>query len=200
MKYLFFDLETTSIYPNAEILEFGYLIVDENFKCTSMQDIFCMPLREVPAGATAVNGLTRAKLQFLSDGAEFFQRADYIREVMSQPDIIVCGYNSTAYDLRVLAHNLVNAGTEPVDIAKHIDLLPTIRQAKLGLKNNQLGTVYRNALHLMNITPAASQNIFKDWCSQFQITSNASLHGALFDSYVTAFCMFAYTINGVKFE
>lgn len=201
MNYLFFDIEATSKFPtNAQVLEFAYIVVNEEFRPLEMKDMFFAVDREVPQSSVEVHGLTRQKLMFLSEGHEFYESAEEIRNLFYREGLCSVGYNSLTYDIKALNNNFVNAGVLPLENIKHIDVYSHIRNQPLNLPNKKLGTMYSYALHTMGISKQGASELFTRWCDTFGYTANCNLHGALYDSFVTAFTMFALRAGGMKFE
>lgn len=188
MLHLFFDLETTSMYPtNADILEAAYIVVDDDLNPLEMYDKYYAIEREVPQGASAKTKLTRAKLDFLSDGREFFMGAEDLRARLMREGYILHGYNSATYDIPVLNRNLTNAGVDALADYVHEDVFHMAKRAKLNTPNNQLETVYNHALEKLGTNRTGGEQIYLKWAKQFGMeNARVGAHGALYDSFMTA--------------
>ncbi len=190
MKTLYFDLETTSKYVNtAEILEFAYIIVDPqvSIEPIEMGDLYFYPDRPIPPSATACNGLNMAKMEFLSSGVKFYQKAQFIRDLMSRSDINIAGYNSRSYDLPILQNHLDQSGVPRIQLSnQHIDFCQKLRKSDLKVSNHKLGTMFKFVCSQLNATKLEMDDMFISWCSKCGISNpTTEAHGALYDSFMT---------------
>ncbi len=202
MKTLYFDLETTSKYVNtAEILEFAYIIVDPevSIEPIEMGDMYFYPDRPIPASATAVNGLNMIKMELLSKGVKFYQKAKDIRDLMSRTDINIAGYNSRSYDLPILQNHLDQSGVERIKLSgQHIDFCRIVPKFNLGTPNHKLGTLFKFVCDKLNASTKDMDEMFISWCSQCGIANpSTKAHGALYDSFMT-YMVYLY-LNGNGF-
>lgn len=137
MDFIAFDLETTGTVAGVDqIVEIG-AVKYENFIPTGTYSTLVNPRRSMPAGATAVNGITDDMLvgkPFVEDLLESFTE--------------FCG------DLPLVAHNApFDSQFLKSDIVKHeipgpsgviLDTLPIARKVFPGLANYKLGTLVQH--------------------------------------------------------
>ena len=137
MRFIAFDLETTGTVPGIDqIVEIGAV----RFNNGLVEDVFSTlvdPLRSIPPGATAVNGIT-------DDMLIGKPKIDSLLEAFAD----FCG------DLVMVAHNApFDAQFLISDIKKHempaprgivLDSLPISRKVLPGLANYKLGTLVQH--------------------------------------------------------
>lgn len=193
-KKIFIDIEATSVYPSAKILEFGYIIVDadsEPFSLIDMGHWYFTPENEVPYSSVAIHGLNKAKLQILSKNKMFYELAQQVRDKISECDVIA-GYNSNFYDLTVLNNSFDNAGVKRLDPQhKTQDLCKQIPGFKFKTADNRLETVYKYIVNQLGFTLDDMSKLYQEYVSMFNVeNAGTSAHGALFDTFMT---MIVYT-------
>lgn len=199
MLTVYFDLETTSKWANnANILEFGYILVDpeKDINPIAMGDMFFYPDAEVPASVSAINGLNKTKLGFLSGGKQFYQCASEVHRILTEGSPALAGYNSKAYDLPVLQRHLANSGVDmlPKDL-KHIDFCSSLRRSKINVPNHKLGTMFQWVATQLNATEQDLQQLYLEWCKKCEISNpTTTAHGALYDSFMT-YILYTYLIG-----
>ena len=104
-KALIFDTETTGLSTeSSKVLEFAYMLLDHETGNVEHDVMYFNTDEEVPAAASIVNGLTRAKLGSLSSGLYFDERLEEMREVFHKADILV-GHNIKSYDIPLMMSN-----------------------------------------------------------------------------------------------
>lgn len=199
MLTVYFDLETTSKWANtANILEFGYILVDPQKDITpiAMGDMFFYPENEVPASASAINGLNKTKLGFLSGGKQFYQQAELVRKILTENNPVLAGYNSKAYDLPILQRHFADSGVPMIpENQKHIDFCRVIKSFKLGTTDAKLGTLFKWVTAQLGTTEHELQELYVGWCYNCGIPNpNTTAHGALYDSFMT-YIVYTYLIG-----
>lgn len=183
-KYLFFDLETTSKYwTHAKILQISYFLLDDSFEVLEVFNQYLLPDEEVPPSATAVNHLTRNKLQFLSKGVVLEDIAPKLFEVFNDPDTIICGHNSDVYDIPILQRELDNAGVDHLEIPadRRLDTLPIMRQKLVGATSRTLSAATSYVLSKFGIKQSDINEMFTSITGETEF----GYHGALYDAFMT---------------
>lgn len=108
-KHLIFDLEASGLSTQtANILEFAYIIWDDEQSSLEHGRQYFMTDDEVPYGASKVNGLTKARLDVLSSGMYFEDYVDSIKALFATADVIV-GHNVISFDMPMLSHSCQRA-------------------------------------------------------------------------------------------
>lgn len=181
---IFFDLETTSKYWNhANILQVGYIKLSPTSDVLEVYNQFVVPENEVPPSASAVNHLTRNKLIYLSNNQTLGDIADKLFREFSNPDNIICGYNSNVYDIPILQRELNELGYDNIDITpdRRIDLLPIMRKKLVNATSHTLSAASGYVLTHFGIKQSEINKLFcKTTGSQ-----DTQFHGALYDSFMT---------------
>lgn len=189
-KYIFFDLETTGLNHDCDILEFGALIFDKEFHLQQVVNQYYL-CDDIPAGATKVNGLTPMKLQ-LYKAVDWDTYAKEIFDLVSEKDVFLCGHNIEFYDMEVLKHGLERAGFnwQPKP-GKILDTYKLYRQNYSG--SGQLAAVTNRALAELGISMAELERMFRDspLISEKIVDKNALFHNALFDSFCSFVSFYA---------
>jgi DNA polymerase III subunit epsilon len=137
MRFIAFDLETTGTVPGVDqIVEIGAVLFN-NFEVESVFSTLIDPRKSIPAGASAVNGISNEM-------------------VIGKPLIenILPSFADFAQDLPLVAHNApFDAQFLLADINKHelaaprgivLDTLPIARKVFPGLPNYKLGTLVQH--------------------------------------------------------
>ena len=157
--YVIFDLETTDFNVNyAEIIEIGAIKVRDR-KVIDTFDTLVKPDFDIPASATAVNGITN----------KMVENAPYIYDVLDDflsfigEDVLV-GHNITTFDMNVL-----------YDYIADIKGIP--------FSNNFADTLYISR----NLMPELDSHSLSSICEAFSVDSSTA-HRALADCYLTKAC------------
>jgi DNA polymerase-3 subunit epsilon len=137
MKFIAFDLETTGTVPGVDqIVEIGAVLFN-NYEVESVFSTLINPQRSIPAGASAVNGITDDM-------------------VFDKPIIedILPSFAEFCQDLPLVAHNApFDSQFLLTDIKRYevlaprgvvLDTLPIARKVFPGLPNYKLGTLVQH--------------------------------------------------------
>lgn len=182
MRYVFFDLETTGVKRTSDVLEFGALVFDENLKLIEVRNQY-YKCDDIPAGATAVHGLTPIKLQ-MYNAVDWESAANEVYQLVNSPDVILCGHNVVGYDIPVLKNNLEMAGIswEP-DYTRTIDTMKLYNAKYSGSKSLQTATATAASKMSTNIRKIEEMFRSSPLIAEKIIDKTAMFHNALFDSY-----------------
>lgn len=182
MKYLFFDLETTGLRRDSDILEFGGLLFNNELKLIKVLNTY-YNCDDIPASAINVHGLTPIKLQMFN-AVDWESDAEYIFDLVAADDVILCGHNIISYDIPVLVSNLERSGFSlDIDKLKVIDTMRQYADAYPGSKS--LSAALATAAKANNSSIAEVKSLFQ---SSTPITNkiadkSAFFHNALFDAF-----------------
>lgn len=182
INYVFFDLETTGLNRDCDILEFGALIFDSKLKLQQAINRYYL-CDTIPARATEVNGLTPTKLK-LYNAIDWDANAGEIYDLVSRNDIILCGHNIEFYDVEVLKYNLEKAGFNwKPNTIKMLDTYKLYRAKYSG--SAKLSAVTTRALAEMNSDMKTLEEMFRDSSiiSDQIVDKQTLFHNSLFDSY-----------------
>lgn len=188
-KTIHIDIEATTKYPNnAKVLEFAYIITSDPFT-TYVEDMghfYFSPEKEVPQSSVNIHGLNKAKLDILSEGKEFYQLAQIIREKFNDCTYIT-GYNSNIYDIPILNRSFVESGVSDLSTNefKFIDFCRKARGYSLPTPDTKLTTMYRYAVSSLGLSLSELNDLFLDCTKVFNVQNvTATAHGALFDTFM----------------
>ena len=114
MKYLFFDIECSNCFgDNPKICEFGYTIVDENFKLITKNDIPMSPGKNNHANRFDLGVYKRdPKFEWAYDFDYYFSQPEFpeyyekIKRLITDKDTIVLGY-SLSNDIHYLNRTMI---------------------------------------------------------------------------------------------
>lgn len=188
MNYLFFDLETTGLSRNSDILEFAAILCDSNLDIVKVYNEYFLYDDEIPSSAIAVHGLTTQKLEFLAH-RDFMCAADEIYSIVSAKNTYLCGHNVANYDLPVLRSNLNRCGYSlAANKEQCVDTLSLAKQKLTG--SHKLEEALKTAL---KSTPVSMQDILNTFDSDIfrkhSPDTDARYHCALFDSFAS-YCLY----------
>lgn len=182
MKYLFFDLETTGLRRDSDILEFGGLIFNSDLKLVDVLNTY-YNCDDIPTSATNVHGLTPIKLQMFN-AIDWEDDAEFIFDLVADKDIVLCGHNIINYDLPVLASNLERSGFSlNLNKLNVIDTMQSYANKYAGSKS--LSAALATAAHVMNGSTSTIKALFQNTTKIADkiVDKTAFFHNALFDSF-----------------
>lgn len=141
MKYLFFDIECSNSFGgNPKICEFGYTIVDENFKLITKHDIALSPGKNNHENRFDLGVYKRDpsfqwayEFEYYFAQPEFPEYYEKIKRLLVDKDTIVLGY-SLSNDIHYLNHTMIKYGLDIVDYDS-FDVQKMVRRY-LNLKND----------------------------------------------------------------
>lgn len=195
MKYFVFDTETTGIDKyRSDILSLGGHLfeIDEehnhpfNYKPVLM---YFKTDDEVPSEASKVNGLTRHKLDTLSNGMYFEDYAADLKEFF-EPDIIPVAYNRE-YDLTIVRSNCERRNVEKPRWTDSIELMdkikPYINTGASG-RVKLMNAFYQVFIKTGVYTEEAVEEHYKRICGD--LIAESRFHDALYDSFISMLLFF----------
>ena len=141
MKYLFFDIECSNCFgDNPKICEFGYTIVDENFKLITKNDIPMSPGKNNHTNRFDLGVYKRdPKFEWAYDFDYYFSQPEFpeyyekIKRLITDKDTVVLGY-SLSNDIHYLNQTMIKYDLDVLNYDS-FDVQKMIRRY-LNLKND----------------------------------------------------------------
>ena len=141
MKYLFFDIECSNCFGDKpKICEFGYTVVDENFKLITKNDIPMSPGKNNRANRFDLGVYKRdPKFEWAYDFDYYFSQPEFpeyyekIKRLLTDKDIIVLGY-SLSNDIHYLNQTMIKYDLDILNYDS-FDVQKMVRRY-LNLKND----------------------------------------------------------------
>lgn len=160
MREIVLDTETTGFEPSEghRMVEIGCLELVNHLPTGNTFHTYLNPLRDVPADAVRVHGLTT---EFLKDHPIFTEKVDAFLEFIGDATLVI---HNAEFDMKFINAELKASGFKPLAMTRVIDTLPMAREKFPGQPANL------DAL-----------------CRRFKIdNSERKFHGALLDSELLA--------------
>lgn len=147
MNYVLFDVETTGLTSNDEIIQFAAVVLNSRDFSTiqRLEDFYCMSTIPIKKAAQSVHGISPGLLVQLSDKQFFEDRFLDFYEYYSK-DTIWVNYSNTLFDFRMINQTLSNGGVDMVDFGTrvydfsatsglhHLDLMSLIAMKNKGTR------------------------------------------------------------------
>lgn len=104
MEILVYDIESTGLSTTEDrIVQFSMVIYNENLEEVEVFDEYFNPGKPISEEAMATHGITNEMVQ---DKPDFSTRAKYVYDRFMDPNVVICGFNITGFDLKMLASEL----------------------------------------------------------------------------------------------
>lgn len=187
MSYIFYDVETTGLTRNSDILSLAAITCNDRFEIQSVYNEYYLYGAEVPSGAVAVHGLTAQKLEFLAD-RDFVQAAPDVYKIFSDSNAVLGGHNIEQYDNKVLVHNLRMCGFQ-ISPMQVIDTLAIARQHLAG--SHKLESCVRTLASITNNPGNFLESLFSETkiLMDSVIDKDMQYHSALYDAFCS-YCIY----------
>lgn len=117
MKYVIYDVESTGLTRNDEVIEFGCFVANNEFIPVDAHKFFCYTQVPISEGAKKVNGLSAARVHALSGGKTFednFLALPFIND----KDLVWVSYSNGGFDERLVNQTLKNNGLDKYPFGK----------------------------------------------------------------------------------
>ena len=168
MKYIIFDLEwnqpintvRSKLLPHGEIIQIGFLVVDENMNITDKNEVMIKPVCYKKMNPY-VSTLTGIKQSDINNGGDFSECFDVMAENFGEDTVLMTWGDD---DMPILRDNLAFHSRETGDLPVHYNL-QRIFAAQTGSDQSQIGL--KTALDALSIT------------------EEVKAHDALNDAYMT---------------
>lgn len=160
IREIVLDTETTGFEPDEghKLVEIGCVELENHLPTGRVFHTYLNPLRDVPADAARIHGLTT---EFLKDKPLFAEKVQEMLDFIGDAQLII---HNAAFDMKFINAELKANGFKPMSMDRVTDTLLMARQKFPGQPANL------DAL-----------------CRRFKVdNSNRKLHGALLDSELLA--------------
>lgn len=160
MREIVLDTETTGLDPaeGHRLIEIGCVELMNHVPTGKTFQTYLNPLRDVPAEATRVHGITT---EFLKDYPLFSEKVDAFLEFIADATLVI---HNAEFDMKFLNAELKSCGFRPLPMERIVDTVLIARQKFPGQPANL------DAL-----------------CRRFKVdNSNRKFHGALLDAELLA--------------
>lgn len=186
MSYIFFDVETTGLSKQSDILALAALITNDDLQIEEIYNEYFLYGAEVPSGAAAVHGLTAQKLAFLAD-RDFTTAAKDVFELFSGNKVLA-GHNVVNFDIPVLKNNLQVNGYD-LKVMQTCDTLTLARAHLAG--SHKLGDCVQTLAEITKNPDDYLEQLFKKTPQLVEkvIDKDMQYHSALYDAYCS-YCIY----------
>ena len=128
-QYLLADCETTGVSPSDGIVEVAWLLMNEDFKVLDEGHSLINPQRPIPAGASAVHGITMKDVENAPTADEYFY--DVLGNKLGSVDAIFTAHNAP-FDMRYFGPYLPDATPQMCTLRLARKLYPNVDNHKLA--------------------------------------------------------------------
>jgi exodeoxyribonuclease X len=128
-QYLLADCETTGVGTTDKIVEVAWLLISDDFEVLDEGHSLINPQRPIPAGASAVHGITMRDVENAPTADEYFY--DVLGNKLGSVDAIFTAHNS-AFDFRYLGPYLPDATPQMCTLRLARKLYPNVDNHKLA--------------------------------------------------------------------
>lgn len=135
-QYFLADCETTGVSPSDRMVEVAWLLMNEDFKILDEGHSLINPQRPIPAGASAVHGITMKDVENAPTADEYFY--DVLGNKLGSVDAIFTAHNAP-FDMRYFGPYLPDATPQMCTLRLARKLYPDVDNHKLGTLVYALG-------------------------------------------------------------
>lgn len=135
-QYFLADCETTGVSPSDRMVEVAWLLMDEDFQILDEGHSLINPERPIPAGASAVHGITMKDVESAPTADEYFY--DVLGNKLGSLDAIFTAHNAP-FDMRYLGPYIPEATPQMCTLRLARKLYPDVDNHKLGTLVYALG-------------------------------------------------------------
>lgn len=128
-QYFLADCETTGVSPSDRMVEVAWLLMDEAFQILDEGHSLINPERPIPAGASAVHGITLKDVEGAPTADEYFY--DVLGNKLGSLDAIFTAHNAP-FDMRYIGPYLPDSTPEMCTLRLARKLYPDVDNHKLG--------------------------------------------------------------------
>lgn len=128
-NYLLADTETTGVGTSDRVVEVAWMVIDDNFNILDEGASLINPLMPIPAGASAVHGITNRDVADAPTIQTYFD--DILGGKLGYGDFIFVAHNS-AFDYRYLSPYLAEGTPQMCTLRLARKLYPDVDNHKLG--------------------------------------------------------------------
>lgn len=128
-QYLLADTETTGVSPSDGIVEVAWLLISDDFEVLDEGHSMINPQRPIPAGASAVHGITMKDVENAPTADEYFY--DVLGNKLGSVDAIFTAHNAP-FDMRYFGPYLPDATPQMCTLRLARKLYPNVDNHKLA--------------------------------------------------------------------
>ena len=128
-QYLLADTETTGVSPSDGIVEVAWLLISDDFEVLDEGHSLINPQRPIPAGASAVHGITMKDVENAPTADEYFY--DVLGNKLGSVDAIFTAHNAP-FDMRYFGPYLPDATPQMCTLRLARKLYPNVDNHKLA--------------------------------------------------------------------
>lgn len=186
MKYLFFDIECSNCFGDKpKICEFGYTIVDENFKLITKNDIPMSPGKNNHTNRFDLGVYKRdPKFEWAYDFDYYFSQPEFpeyyekIKRLLTDEDTIVLGY-SLSNDIHYLNRTMIKYDLDILNydsfdvqkmVKRHLNLKNDMSLEKAFNKLCNTSELIKLHMHLSCDDAFMTMRVFESLCKKLHKT------------------------------
>ena len=128
-QYFLADCETTGVSPSDGIVEVAWLLISDDFEVLDEGHSLINPQRPIPAGASAVHGITMKDVENAPTADEYFY--DVLGNKLGSVDAIFTAHNAP-FDMRYFGPYLPDTTPQMCTLRLARKLYPNVDNHKLG--------------------------------------------------------------------
>lgn len=128
-QYLLADTETTGVSPSDRMVEVAWLLISDDFEVLDEGHSLINPQRPIPAGASAVHGITMKDVENAPTADEYFY--DVLGNKLGSVDAIFTAHNAP-FDMRYFGPYLPDATPQMCTLRLARKLYPNVDNHKLA--------------------------------------------------------------------
>lgn len=102
MRWIFADVETTGVRPTDRVVEIAWIEVDDNLEILSQVSSLINPLMPIPAGASAVHGISNRDVAEAPTLAQFM---DFMGNPLGHGEVCLIAHHAS-FDARYIGPHL----------------------------------------------------------------------------------------------
>lgn len=128
-QYLLADTETTGVSPSDGIVEVAWLLISDDFEVLDEGHSLINPQRPIPAGASAIHGITMKDVADAPTADEYFY--DVLGNKLGSVDAIFTAHNAP-FDMRYFGPYLPDTTPQMCTLRLARKLYPSVDNHKLA--------------------------------------------------------------------
>lgn len=195
MQYIIFDVETTGLYKNDEVIQFSAMVLDEHMRLTRVVNFYSETQVPISPQAYNTHRLTKAKLHDLSEQVVFEDNWLTFVESLRGQQVVWIDWSVGGFDERLVNQTLTNNGLEDYfhfpryknieqcsrDMLSTFDLMGFISQ-KYGRTKMRLS----EAAKALPYSKMQLEYAYDKIVSKFpNIDIETKYHNSLYDTFIT---------------
>lgn len=123
MKYIIFDIETTGLRKEDEVIQFSCIITDKDLITETFCNFYCYTQQPISPGAFNTHHISKEDLHRLSGGKSFEDNWEDVQYLFNQEDVVWVDWSMNGFDQRMINQTLVNNGLDAYFTFDRVDSL-----------------------------------------------------------------------------